>query len=506
MWLNLAASRGEAAALKERDALAAKMTPDQVATAQARATAWRPAAAETAAPEVASSAPKVAPPAEEPPARAASTPDPPPPGAPPSKEAIREAQELLAALGYAPGPADGMWGQRSARAYKAFLKDAGLPAAEHLTADALQAMRDKAESKEATASTQPPAETSQASASPSTPTRSTGEVIAAVAELAVQGLQAYYLVKLMEDPQNIAHVAPELQKLLGKMVSGLSAADLSNKEDAQVSLGALTAAERGRLSDLLREDQELPKQTRDALSDALRAKAAAPAVALEPKCAGAAKGARCWKDVADKPGCRVWDDYLIPGQTVTWSGTCSGGVVAGQGTLTWRTGEESHTTTGTISNGKMHGEWVARFADGWVHEGPYRDGQRNGGWVERHTNGTVWEGPYVDGKMHGPWVVRFADGQLEEGPYVDGERNGRWVERFPDGDRLEYEYRNGSRDGQQGVFITKRGTRYPGSLVRQMLPGPEWKVVGMDREAGELRERVAEDRKRPPASRDGAVV
>ena len=35
-WLNLAASRGEAAAAKERDVLAAKMTPQQVAAAQER--------------------------------------------------------------------------------------------------------------------------------------------------------------------------------------------------------------------------------------------------------------------------------------------------------------------------------------------------------------------------------------------------------------------------------------------------------------------------------------
>ena len=43
-WFNLAAGRGEAAALKERDALAAKMTPEQMATAQERAAAWRPGA------------------------------------------------------------------------------------------------------------------------------------------------------------------------------------------------------------------------------------------------------------------------------------------------------------------------------------------------------------------------------------------------------------------------------------------------------------------------------
>ena len=41
-WFNLAVSRGEMAAVGERDALAAKMTPQQVAAAQELARSWRP--------------------------------------------------------------------------------------------------------------------------------------------------------------------------------------------------------------------------------------------------------------------------------------------------------------------------------------------------------------------------------------------------------------------------------------------------------------------------------
>ena len=347
MWLNLAAARGEVAAARERNALAAKMTPEQVATAQARATGWRPAGAASAPPAPAPAAADAAPPAKQTPARKEAAGDSPPAASPPSKEAVREAQELLAALGYAPGPADGMWGQRSARAYKAFLRDSGLPAAEVVSGQALQAMRGKAarqrESGTATASKETPKEASQTAIS--SPAPSGGKVVATIAELAIKGVQAYMLVKLMEDPEKIAGVTPELRKLLGKMVSGVSAADLSNKEDAQISLGSLTAAERGDLSDLLRKDQGLPQPTRDALSGALRAKAAVPAIALRPKCAGAAKGSRCWKSVANKPGCLVWDNDYRPDQTVTWSGKCSGSMVAGQGSLTWQTDEGTHHRT-----------------------------------------------------------------------------------------------------------------------------------------------------------------
>ncbi len=144
-WLNLAAARGDAEAASERDALAAKMTPGQIASAQDRAREWRPDAA--AAPEAAPAAPAAR-------AEASSA----PPGPPPPR-AIREAQELLAALGYAPGPADGQWGARTGSAYAAFLRDAGLPPEGALTPEALRAMREIAAGggEEPVAAAPPPA-------------------------------------------------------------------------------------------------------------------------------------------------------------------------------------------------------------------------------------------------------------------------------------------------------------------------------------------------------------
>ena len=76
------------------------------------------------------------------PATEAGATPPSPPGPPvSSSEAVREAQELLAALGYAPGPADGIWGRRSARAYAAFLRAAGMPPSDTLTEEGLRTLR-----------------------------------------------------------------------------------------------------------------------------------------------------------------------------------------------------------------------------------------------------------------------------------------------------------------------------------------------------------------------------
>ena len=124
MWLNLAAGRGEMEAAKERDALAAKMTPRQVASAQERARSWQPGGRTAAAP---------------PPARA-----------------IREAQGLLAALGYEPGLADGRWSERTAKAYGRFLRDAGLPPGDTLTPGGLRAMRAAAKRQGAETSARAP--------------------------------------------------------------------------------------------------------------------------------------------------------------------------------------------------------------------------------------------------------------------------------------------------------------------------------------------------------------
>ena len=128
-WFNLAAARGNADALAEREALAEKMTSQQLAEAQKRAREWQlvgdNSEQESTVATVQGDTGESEPVLEAPP-----------------PEAIRQAQALLAALGYRPGPADGLWGKRSIDAYRSFLRDTGLPAGDVLTPSALRAMRD----------------------------------------------------------------------------------------------------------------------------------------------------------------------------------------------------------------------------------------------------------------------------------------------------------------------------------------------------------------------------
>ena len=139
-WLNLAAARGNVEAVAERDALAAKMTTEEQAEARRLVRSWR-SGEKVDAPKTAA-IPRAAPPslsADQPPPRA-----------------IREAQALMTALGYKPGPADGRWGPRTGRAYTTFLRDAGLPPGKVLTPEALRAMRAAAKGRNVTAAVSSP--------------------------------------------------------------------------------------------------------------------------------------------------------------------------------------------------------------------------------------------------------------------------------------------------------------------------------------------------------------
>ena len=161
-------------------------------------------------------------------------------------------------------------------------------------------------------------------------------------------------------------------------------------------------------------------------------------ISAENTCTGKPAGSSCWMALANHPECYVWNSNLQKDVTATWTGECSNNKARGMGTLTWAVTDGDSlkitgTLTGHLQNGKPHGQWVERFADGDVFEGPYVDGKPHGQWVLRSADGDVFEGPVVDGKPHGQWVIRFLDGDVFEGPVVDSKKHGQWVKRDSDG-------------------------------------------------------------------------
>jgi hypothetical protein len=104
-WYNLAAAAGHRHAATARDVVAGRMSPQQIGEAQRRAQAWRPTA----------SAPPV-------------TTAPPPAAAQPlsGRTLLAGIQRELSRLGYDPGPVDGLMGNRTRNAIRAYQQTAGM--------------------------------------------------------------------------------------------------------------------------------------------------------------------------------------------------------------------------------------------------------------------------------------------------------------------------------------------------------------------------------------------
>ncbi len=129
MWYNLAAAKEtdpekRALSLRNRDDVAARMSPSQLAEAQRLARAWRPGSAGAADPEPAA-------------------------GPIPGSGLVREVQQLLAKLGFDPGPADGIVGARTRWAVRAYERSRGLPETGVVDARLLALLRAAAAEREA---------------------------------------------------------------------------------------------------------------------------------------------------------------------------------------------------------------------------------------------------------------------------------------------------------------------------------------------------------------------
>ena len=98
------------------------------------------------------------------------------------------------------------------------------------------------------------------------------------------------------------------------------------------------------------------------------------------RCAGLPKGSECWMALTDRPGCYVWDPKFQPDATVTWTAECAEGLAQGTGALNWAwdAGLETLEATGRLQAGQRHGQWVFRFGNGMVQEGPMVEGKQHG--------------------------------------------------------------------------------------------------------------------------------
>lgn len=150
-------------------------------------------------------------------------------------------------------------------------------------------------------------------------------------------------------------------------------------------------------------------------------------------------------------GCRVWDRYPQPQETVTWTGPCVDGMTSGTGLLTWRSvhlGETRiETYRGERRDGRENGQGVYTAADGGRYDGGWRDGLKSGHGTYTSPEGDVYVGEYLDGARNGHGTYTRADGSRYEGEWKDGTEDGEGIAVWRDGSRYEGHLRDGKPDG-----------------------------------------------------------
>ena len=117
-------------------------------------------------------------------------------------------------------------------------------------------------------------------------------------------------------------------------------------------------------------------------------------------CLGQDAGAACWMELANRPGCYLWEPRLIAAETATWSGACSDGLAHGPGTDSRRWDEGENASEGSYARGLRNGNWVLNLSGNGdaVLEGAYIDGKRDGWWIRRD-GGEAWAvASFVDGE------------------------------------------------------------------------------------------------------------
>ena len=306
-------------------------------------------------------------------------------------------QRGLRVAGFDPGGADGLFGPRTRAAIRGWQSSRGAQATGYLDAAAAAALRSVA----------------------------AGPAVAAAAPPAVQPpvATAEQETVFWQSIANSTDPA-DFEAYLAQFPNGVFRMLAQNRLAALGASGG--AAARSGVGDVgVTEPGSRPAGTAGDSGARLEADVDArgrPDPAFRPgqTCTGQPAGTPCWMEISGRLGCYVWNPSPQPGETVTWTGECSGGVVHGTGVLTWASDGGEQVNTGRFQDGKANGHLVVHFA-----------------------NGDVWEGPVIDYEQNDHWVIRRANGRVEEGAFVDGERHGDWVFRNPNGDTSVRRFENG---------------------------------------------------------------
>ena len=132
-------------------------------------------------------------------------------------------------------------------------------------------------------------------------------------------------------------------------------------------------------------------------------------------------------------GCAVWNPFPIPNESVSWTGSCPGGIAQGFGAVYWfKDGQPLSRGGGTYRDGRLSGQGTTTWHDGTKYVGAYLDGKWSGHGTLTRPDGGKYEGAFREGKRNGYGTYTWPDGRRFVGEYRDDKRNGRGLEYSSD--------------------------------------------------------------------------
>jgi len=120
------------------------------------------------------------------------------------------------------------------------------------------------------------------------------------------------------------------------------------------------------------------------------------------------------------------------------------GLRNGQGTYTWRTGDEY---VGEWKDGKQHGHCTYIYANQSRYVGEFKNGLKNGQGTFTWHDGDEYVGEYKDDEKTGQGTLTFLDGDKYKGEFNNGRYNGRGELSYFNG--RQYYYIGGFKDGKR---------------------------------------------------------
>jgi len=148
--------------------------------------------------------------------------------------------------------------------------------------------------------------------------------------------------------------------------------------------------------------------------------------------------------------CSLFSADAVPGDTVSWTGTCVDGYAEGLGTATFTHEGQTQSFTANFVHGVIpDGHVITRWGQGWSYDGETIGGRFNGPGILTTDRSDRFDGSWNDGKMNGFGVLLRANGERYAGDWKDDKPNGNGEFRHADGSLLSGEFVDGKLEKAQ---------------------------------------------------------